>query len=294
MSQTPLSQTGKPRGPTRRRFLKIMGGGILGAGALGAYIRLVEPEWLETLEVEVPVSAEPAAPIRILQISDLHLGEFVGLPYLRRACDMGLALKPDLICLTGDIVNARDHRAEDVTALLATLARNAPTYVCLGNHDGGHWSGRWNGYGDTKALRAMIAPSGAKLLDNTSEILEVRGRKMAVLGFGDAWAGEFHPGKAFAPLRGRERLPTVALVHNPDSKELLQGFAWDLLLCGHTHGGQCKLPLIGRPFASVRDTRFVQGLHRWENRWLHVTKGVGNLHGVRFNCRPDITLLHLK
>ena len=65
------------------------------------------------------------------------------------------------------------------------------------------------------------------------------------------------------------------------------------MLSGHTHGGQLRIPFVGTPFAPVRDRRFVQGLHRWQDRWLHITKGIGNLRGMRLNCRPEISLLTL-
>jgi hypothetical protein len=64
-------------------------------------------------------------------------------------------------------------------------------------------------------------------------------------------------------------------------------------LCGHTHGGQIVLPLIGAPWAPVRDKRFIAGLYSWENRWIHITRGVGNVHGGRFNCPPEVSLLTL-
>ena len=64
------------------------------------------------------------------------------------------------------------------------------------------------------------------------------------------------------------------------------------MLCGHTHGGQIRLPLPA-PFAPIRDKRDVHGLHHWENRWMNITRGVGNLHGVRFNCRPELSVLEL-
>ena len=76
----------------------------------------------------------------------------------------------------------------------------------------------------------------------------------------------------------------------PDSKEHLRKYPWDLMLCGHTHGGQCDL-VFGTPFAPVRNKRYVRGLHPWNDRWIHTTKGVGNLHGLRFNCRPEVSLL---
>ena len=73
----------------------------------------------------------------------------------------------------------------------------------------------------------------------------------------------------------------------------MQQYPWDLMLSGHTHGGQLWIPFIGAPFAPVRDKRFVKGLVRWQNRWVHVTKGVGNLHGMRLNCPPEVSLLTL-
>jgi predicted MPP superfamily phosphohydrolase len=63
------------------------------------------------------------------------------------------------------------------------------------------------------------------------------------------------------------------------------------MLCGHTHGGQVKLPFIGAPIVSIRDRRFGEGLRQWEGRWIYVTRGVGNLHGIRFNCPPEVSLL---
>ena len=86
---------------------------------------------------------------------------------------------------------------------------------------------------------------------------------------------------------------TLALLHNPDGKDQIADHSWHLALCGHTHGGQLCLPWWGTPFAPVRDHRYVAGLNRWRDRWIYTTRGVGNLHGVRFNCRPEVRLLTL-
>jgi hypothetical protein len=83
----------------------------------------------------------------------------------------------------------------------------------------------------------------------------------------------------------------VVMSHNPDTKVMLQNYSWDVMLSGHTHGGQIWLPIIGAPFAPVEDKRFIAGLYRWDNRWIHITKGIGNVHGLRFNCRPEVSLL---
>ena len=118
----------------------------------------------------------------------------------------------------------------------------------------------------------------------------MRDREVQLVGVGDLWAGELDPARAF---EGADGSTTIALTHNPDSKDALSFYKWALMLCGHTHGGQVALPLIGRPLAPVRDRRFVAGLHAWRDRQIYITRGVGNLYGLRLNCRPEVSLLRL-
>ena len=90
------------------------------------------------------------------------------------------------------------------------------------------------------------------------------------------------------------KVPAVLLSHNPDTKEGVASRHWELMLSGHTHGGQLRVPWLGAtPFAPVRDKRFVAGLHRWNDRWIHITKGIGNVYGMRINCPPEISFLTL-
>ena len=83
----------------------------------------------------------------------------------------------------------------------------------------------------------------------------------------------------------------VLLAHNPDSKDILGAYPWDLMLSGHTHGGQVIVPFDGPRFAPVEDKRYVAGLKPWGTRQIHVSRGVGNVGGVRFRCRPEVSLL---
>jgi uncharacterized protein len=141
-------------------------------------------------------------------------------------------------------------------------------------------------------VRAVLAAAGIQCLHNQSVDLTLRSRRLQLIGIGDLWSNECRPQTAFAQLHSA-RHTRVILSHNPDSKSALLPHDWDLLLSGHTHGGQIGIPFLARRFAPVQDKRFINGLHRWENRWLHVSKGVGCLFGVRFNCRPEISLLTL-
>ena len=149
------------------------------------------------------------------------------------------------------------------------------------------------GYSDTEKVRTLLEKSKIKLLDNSATQLNLRNWKLNLAGLGDVWAKEFLPEKTFKELSPENATATVVLSHNPDTKDALKNYRWDLLLCGHTHGGQVRLPFVGAPIAPVKDKRFVQGLHRWDNRWIYTTKGVGNLYGIRVNCRPEVSLLTL-
>jgi predicted MPP superfamily phosphohydrolase len=137
----------------------------------------------------------------------------------------------------------------------------------------------------------MLGNAGITLLHNASTIFQHRDWKLNIVGLGDWWADEMEPQTAYR--KADRSIPTILLTHNPDTKNRLDTWPWDLMLSGHTHGGQLSLPMIGTPFAPIRDHRFVRGLHRWHDRWLHITKGVGNLHGMRLNCRPEVSVLTL-
>ena len=275
---------------TRRTFLAAAGLCALGAG----YAFGVEPCLLLVGRHEVKLGkAGSRSPLKLLQLSDLHASPVVSLSFIAKAVQLGLSLKPDLICLTGDFITRGYDQLDGYAEILRSLADSAPTFACLGNHDGGLWAARRRGYADTSRVRELLARAGVTLLHNTAQAVRIREWNLTLVGVGDMWAGEMQPVLAFDSLRSVAGGVTIVLSHNPDSKQWLKPFAWDLMLCGHTHGGQVRLPFFGTPFAPVRDKRFVAGLHRWEERWIHVTRGVGNLHGVRLNCPPEISLLTL-
>jgi len=280
---------------TRRTFLA--GLATLGAGGLGgyAYARHIEPRWLVVSQTRVPLPhLEAGRPIRLLHLSDFHLSSHVPLPFIDEAITRGLDTDPDLICVTGDFVTGRIREYDAYRAVLAKLSAAAPTFACLGNHDGGAWSKYRGGYPDTQEIRAFVKAADITCLTNRTVPVEVDGRKLTVTGVGDLWAHELQPGQAFPAAHTQTSTPGIVLCHNPDSKTELASYPWDLMLCGHTHGGQLHLPLVGAPFAPVRDKRYVEGLNEWEGRWIYTTRGVGNVGGLRFNCRPEISLLELE
>lgn len=276
----------RPARLTRRRFL----GAVLLAG-IGAvsYAHWLEPRWLDCDEIHVPLGR--ATPIRILHLSDFHVSDAASLELVDRAITLGLGLKPDLAVLTGDFITGEFTASPEYERTLHRLAAAVPAFACLGNHDGGRWSAARGDNASFQPVAALLEHAGVQLLRNATHTLLLDGKPVQLNGVGDPWAGDCEPGRAFASLPPRSDELRIVLSHNPDTKSLLQPLDWDLMLCGHAHGGQFRPPFLDTPFAPVVDKRFAAGLHRWDGRWIHTTRGVGNLHGLRLFCRPQVSLL---
>lgn len=267
------------------------------AGTLG-YARFFEAERLQISHLTVPLARGSRRPIKLLHLSDLHASGVVGLDYIDSALTRALAWRPEVICLTGDFVTQRFAQAEKYVRILRKLSEAAPCFATLGNHDGGSWSGEEGGYADITWITQVLSDSRITMLHNTATRWQARDGSLHFVGVGDTWAENFDPETAFRAAKPNTKdtddSRTVVLSHNPDTKDQMAKEPWDLLLSGHTHGGQLRVPWLGAtPFAPVRDQRFVAGLHRWNGRWIHITKGIGNVFGLRINCPPEISCLTL-
>ncbi len=259
--------------------------------AVPAYGRFIESRWLE--RVNVPVHMKRLSrPVRVLQLSDIHYSAEVPLKFIDEAVALGLSARPDLICLTGDfITDAWTFDPAAYSRCLKPLAQAAPVFACLGNHDGGPWVGARGGFPDSGPVREVLEGAGVTLLHNRSTVWRGRGAELQLSGVGDLYEGEIDGASAFATVD--PSLPGILLAHNPDSKDLLNVHPWDLMLSGHTHGGQIALPVVGPFFAPVKDKRFISGLGPWEGRQIYVTRGIGSLAGIRVACRPEVSVLDL-
>jgi hypothetical protein len=274
---------------TRREFLACAGAGGLG---LAGYAGLVAPFRLEIGRHECKTRAPaPERPLKLLHLSDLHASWAVSLGFIEEAVQLGLQLKPDLICITGDFITSKYEAFDSYARTLAKLSAAAPVFACLGNHDGGLWAGVRGGYETTRPVRQLLQQSHIQLLNNRSATLRLKGRDVKLAGLADVWSEPLNLSAAFPAVDAGSAAARIVLSHNPDTREILKSYPWDLLLCGHTHGGQVVLPLLGAPWAPVRDKRFIAGMYSWDNRWVHITRGVGNVHGFRFNCPPEVSLV---
>ena len=241
---------------------------------MAGYAGFIEPRWLEVTRKPVRIPGLHR-PLRLLHLSDLHYGFRIPLSLLHDAVTLGLAERPDLICLTGDYVTNHwfDHPLV-LSGVFRRLSAAAPAFAVLGNHD-------------VDPLGDILTQSGVRLLENSSAAFE----SLRMVGLGDLWAGRVDAAAAFAQCPSG--VPRILLAHNPETTDHFSTQDCSLMLCGHTHGGQVVLPWFGPVLNGVRRQRFVSGLYRWQGRTVHVTRGVGSLWGVRFNCRPEVSLLEL-
>jgi len=283
---------------SRRRFVRGVVLGTMGfctACAIDAWG--VEPEWVEVVERELKLKKLPRGfhGKKIIQISDLHLSTTVSKKYLKRCVRRVNMLGGDMVVLTGDYVtlDRRGSYKEKVIELLGGLESPLGVYACLGNHDYGVTS-NWRRSREDWAqyLSEGMARRGINVLRNKAEFIQIGNDKICLVGLGDMWAGDMHIEKGFEGVG--EDVTTIVLVHNPDSIEQLQERKTDAILCGHTHGGQVRVPFLGPPILPIKNRQYYAGMFEVGDTTLYVNRGLGRLGRLRFNCRPEITVFTLK
>lgn len=276
---------------SRRRFLKTIGAALGAAAGAYGYASCIELHWVEIVCRELPIVGLPAELVgrTLIQLSDLHAGAEVDDNYLVNALKRVSQLQPDIVAMTGDFMTCED--AEQIPRTLRILSHLRParlaTVAVLGNHDYG-WSYKQEEIGDE--LSAGLADLGIDVLRNGRR--DVAG--LAITGIDDAWGPNFRPQDILPRLD--PAAANLVLCHNPDvvDKPVWCGYqGW--VLCGHTHGGQCKPPGLPPPFLPVRNRRYVAGEYDlFDGRRLYINRGLGHLRHVRFNVRPEITVFTLR
>lgn len=280
-----------PQSLTRRQWLRrIAAGGAAAAGGATAYAWRIEPHWVRYSHRKMPFTGLSRSLIgkRLVQVSDLHVGPIVDNDYLRRVLRSLADLEPDYLAMTGDFMTAR--RSEEVLLTLDTLREapiaDVPTFAVLGNHDYGH---RFRDREVANRLSDGLQGLGIQLLRN--EAIDLDGLQVA--GCDDLWAGRCRVDESLRTVDLQK--PTLVLAHNPDIVDLPQWTTFSgWVLSGHTHGGQCRLPLFGAPVVPVRNHRYTAGHVRLSGgRNLYVNRGLGYKQRLRFGVRPEVTVFTL-
>ena len=272
-------------GISRRTALRLGAYGLAAALA-GSYTVLIERNIVLVNRYQIPLANLPPAfhGFTIAHLTDLHFGKLVSAAFISKVVERTNALRPDLIVCTGDYVHAKNTTMEidQVWPLLMKLHARHGVFSVLGNHD--HWA-------NTDRSLYWLERSGQNLR-HQCKVIE-RGKERLVLGgAGDMWTDQLKIDQAFAD--SEENDCRILLSHNPDSVDTPFKTPLALVMSGHTHGGQVRLPFYGPPVLPVSNKKYTSGLIDTPKTKLFISRGIGwAIYPVRFNCYPEIAVLEL-
>jgi predicted MPP superfamily phosphohydrolase len=287
-----MPETSTPRSSpfrlSRRAF--ILGSGVTAAG-VALYSGEIARHLIDKVETTIHVANLPSAfhGFRIVQISDIHLDEFTEPFFLEHVVNRINALQPDLVLITGDFITrgsltfvASSHAAHRTAEILSQL--KAPqTYTVLGNHDV-----------SVSAPLVINALTSFKIpvLVNQYVPIERGGSRIWLCGSDDASNG--HPDLNLT-LPENPDGPVILMVHEPDYADTViqhpRAKTVDLMLSGHSHGGQVRVPFYGPLILPPMGQKYVEGHFRFGQMQLYVNRGIGAVGlPFRFDCPPELTV----
>lgn len=239
------------------------------------------------LEVNVYEITTPGLPssfdgLRLAHISDLHLNHYLDPQFYEFCIQEVNSLKPDLTVVTGDIIS-RKKFGPNAASILSQIKSVYGVFALRGNHD--FWQ-------DGKRLRREIEKKEITILDNRAIEIERKNGKIRLAGVEHPWKKMKTWDQDIFPGDG---VYSICLTHTPDNFFRATRAGATLTLCGHTHGGQIRLPFFGPVVCPSRYSRkFDQGFFQQDQSLLYVNRGVGSTVPFRFRCLPEIALLILR
>jgi uncharacterized protein len=272
----------------KRTFARALAGLAAAGAATAGYAFLLEPRWLQVTRPRIHIRHLPPQleGLRIALLTDLHAGGGTPISLIRRACELAMREEPHLVAITGDFAADDAPGFSAVLDALGCLRAPLGIFAVPGNHD--HIVGIETWHAQLRAHPSVVD------LTNAAVIRDVRGARLCIAGVDDLSEGEPHMRSLPAP---ELRDATILLAHDPDQAERARRShdRVDLVVSGHTHGGQVRLPWVGAlRNPAEREDLYEEGLRRRPWTQVYVSRGVGTVHlPVRFLCRPEVAILHL-
>lgn len=293
-------------GISRSRFLSRLGL-LVGGSFLGLLIYGFSNKYnyrVHKVKLHFPNLPKAFHGLKILQLSDIHSGSFDAPEKVQKGVEKALALQPDVIFFTGDLVNNRSDEIAAYQQVFGRLSAPMGVYSILGNHDYGdyvQWPSKAAKAANLQQIKDIQAAMGWKMLNNAHVILEKDGQKIGLVGV-ENWSV-----KARFPRYGDMQKATAAmesvpfkilLSHDPshwDAQIRPEYPDMDLMLSGHTHGMQFGVEIPGIKWSPIQ-YMYPEwaGLYRKGNQYLYVNRGFGFLgYPGRVGILPEITLIEL-
>ncbi len=276
-----------PTGPfgalSRRRALRLLAGGT---AAVFTDAFLIEPRllWVNRHDIACPNLSSGLEGLRVGVLADFHFRPDKDEALIEKVVAQVNLENLDLLALVGDYVTHSGEVLAPLLKILEGVKTRHGVFAVMGNHDGWH-PGR-------EFMRRSFEKAGIPFLINRNSQLRIKGDLLAVAGSDFVWLGKPDPA---ATLKGiAPGTPVLALVHEPDYFDVMSAQRDSLLqVSGHTHGGQCRVPLVGYAPAKVDFGRkYIKGSYTRGGSNLFVTSGVGTVGlRVRFACPPELAVL---
>jgi predicted MPP superfamily phosphohydrolase len=256
---------------------------LIGTGRRASLLRLPRNQAFQLQRCEWVISVPDLPPalegLRISQITDLHFAPCFERAYFERVIEAARDWETDVIVLTGDVVD-HDDAISWIGPVLGRLEGRIGKFAILGNHDTAH---------DPEAILESLERAGYETLEGRWTTIDVNGTRLAIGGTSAPW------GPLFDPNAIPEAEFRLLLSHCPDLFYKAKGWGIDLMLSGHNHGGQIRVPLLGPIFMPSRySRRFDRGFFREGSTLMYVSEGVAGKHPVRYGCPPEITQFVLR
>jgi predicted MPP superfamily phosphohydrolase len=280
---------------TRRVLILHGAGAAVGSAAIAYPMSIVTRRFEITRRSLAIRDLHPnLAGLRLVQISDVHHGPWIPLSHVRQIVQTANALSPDVILLTGDYVHRSPAYITPVVETLSKLRATIGIVAVLGNHD---W---WE---DGPLMQREFARVGIPLIDNTRRfitpdraLVDRATEGLCLAGVGDLYTDIQRYGDALGDVPSD--MPRLLLSHNPDVAEVpeLAAHRVDLMLSGHTHGGQIYVPGLGTPIVpSMYGQKYARGLVQGPTCPVFVCRGLGHtVLPVRVGVRPEMAVIELE
>ncbi|MCM3568251.1 metallophosphoesterase [Neobacillus mesonae] len=283
---------GEPKRISRRTFLKkstkLYLGFIAASSMLGGYSYRIERFWYEIKKINLKVKNLPAAfeGWKIVQFSDIHMGFHYDSDEFKPVVKMINDLQPDIIFFTGDLIQAGNMQPDRYIPILQEIkAGRGGKWAVIGNHDMSikNW------------VVSALQKSQFEVLENRYDFIEADGMRLYIAGIDDAMYGFPNIAKAVEGIP--QNSCVLFLAHEPDIADKSCKYPISAQFSGHSHGGQVRLPYFGSIIKQKMAEKYADGLyHVGDSQMaLYVNRGIGTTNlPIRFLCRPEITVFHLK
>ncbi len=259
--------------------------GILAVGWVTIfYGSFIEPRTLMVNEQEIQISDQPTKQLKAVVMSDLHVGPYRTERWAKEVVEIVMRQQPEIVFLVGDYIFSDPDQA-DMLEPLSRLSAQYGVWAVTGNHDyeGDH----------VEYVVATLERLGIEVLENETDLIEVKGRELVLAGVSDLWY-EGNPHSTLADVE--EDDVVILLSHNPDAVIFSNADRADLVISGHTHGGQIRLPWMGSvaQVPTMLGNDYDKGLFTYNNQQLFISAGAGETGPrARLFNPPEINVLNI-